>query len=1193
MKRLLLNYCVLILTSLQFITVELKAQAQIILNQPNQGGTHIATESIVLADGFTSANGFHALIIPTSNCIPLQSTPTISKAHVITWTPRISGLTNVSTLSSRPICEVNQSIQYLDGLGRPLQLVETRANPDGSKDLITITNYDQFGREKFKYLPYTAGGVHGSFRQDALVPSSGVHDFYNPQGSSGDQLSNGIPRIPSPFSETQFEASTLNRTFQKGGPGDPWQLASGHTIRNDYSSNNQKTNPVLSDFRGAKLFRAQIQSNTVTRNLTEDGWYPEGTLAVNISKNENWVSGRAGTEEEFIDRDGRIILKRTWESETSPLSTYYVYDDLGNLCFVLTPGSNPDGSTAITTQVLNNFCFQYSYDHRNRQIEKQVPGKGKEEIVYNKLDQVVLSRDAEQLDKGKWLFNKYDAQGRLIITGIVSSTASREDWQNDVNNQLTLFEKRDDTNVANTNTGYSDQTLPLHSTTNYQVNQYLTISYFDDYNFFGNNFGHPQSGQRLDVHGLATGNKTNVLGTSNMLLDVNYYDTYGRLVETRSQNYVNGNDIVTSVYNFTGQTVLTKRVHSGYNNQSVSISKRYEYDHVGRKINTYQRIGNEQSPEVLLATLIYNELGQVREQILHNGLYPINYTYNSRGWLKTKTSSLFSFQLKYEEGNTPQYNGNISEQNWGTSLNYNSKSFSYTYDQLSRLMTASSPGMNETVHGYDAMSNMTGLTREGQSGTYQYIGNRLQKIINGGLATNEYYYDLNGNVTTDGRINKLITYNILNLPTSYGSGINFLYDAQGKKLRKTSTDIIDYVDGIRYLNGVIEFVSTDFGVARKSGSNYSYEYFLADHLGNTRASIQYNQNNNQIEAFQYENYFAFGLRSTPSLVSANSTQFLYNGKELQDELGQYDYGARFYDPVIGRWSVIDPLVELYQEDTSPYIYVLNNPIRLTDPDGRYPFPYDSALPFLNGVGRGIATGFKGTLSFLKEGAWKAETWKGMGNLSLGMMLKNSPGSYANLAAFDAAYGTNTLNAVLGFESQIAGGVDKFVNGDAGQKGEVVGQVLYAVAESVALSKGAGVVSNGIKAGKTLSSAINAAETVTNTIKTTEVVKTTTKAAAAPLKNISGTLDNAANLARNQHYGPNKNIFRRLAQNAQDVQALAEAEAGMGRNLNLKLGDPRYQGWEKWHHSVGPKGSKSVVHYLRDPQTGFLTDFKFK
>jgi hypothetical protein len=97
----------------------------------------------------------------------------------------------------------------------------------------------------------------------------------------------------------------------------------------------------------------------------------------------------------------------------------------------------------------------------------------------------------------------------------------------------------------------------------------------------------------------------------------------------------------------------------------------------------------------------------------------------------------------------------------------------------------------------------------------------------------------------------------------------------------------------------------------------------------------------------------------------------------------------------------------------------------------------------------------------------------------------------------------------------------------------------------------------------------------------------------PLKNISGSLNEASALAKSQPYGPNTNVFRRLPRNAQDAQALSEAQQGMGRNLNLKLGDPRYQGWEKWHHSVGPKGGKSVVHYLRDPKTGLLTDFKFK
>ena len=278
-----------------------------------------------------------------------------------------------------------------------------------------------------------------------------------------------------------------------------------------------------------------------------------------------------------------------------------------------------------------------------------------------------------------------------------------------------------------------------------------------------------------------------------------------------------------------------------------------------------------------------------------------------------------------------------------------------------------------TSYSYNKNGNIETLTREGIDNlTYTYKGNQLLSVDdqegnefqNNGFSDNgsfepiEYVYDNNGNMNYDLNKNILdINYNYLNLPDNVSIIVNndfnnilYQYDAIGsKRVKQTRVNgqiikTTNYIGNFVYENGELAYILTSEGRIKyadsltfypktKQSRNMVYQYFIKDHLGNTR--IMFDEDGVK----QSVNYYPFGMRTAEinqSIFDYNNTKYLYNGKELQDDfdLDWYDYGWRFYDAQLGRWHVVDALAESYF-DLSPYNYVANNPLRYIDPDGTF------------------------------------------------------------------------------------------------------------------------------------------------------------------------------------------------------------------------------------------------------------------
>ena len=394
----------------------------------------------------------------------------------------------------------------------------------------------------------------------------------------------------------------------------------------------------------------------------------------------------------------------------------------------------------------------------------------------------------------------------------------------------------------------------------------------------------------------------------------------------------------------------------------------YSYDYADRVSKVEHTLGGT---KITLADYTYDSFGRLSTKSLHgSAANKLTYAYNLRSWLTGITSTRFTQNLYYNTGvGTARYNGNISSMTWKSGNESTVRGYKFTYDGLDRMLNATygetagistnANRFSENVTGYDKNGNIKGLQRYGQLSSTAYgmidnltltlNGNQLNRVddavaastYNGGFefknganAADEYSYDANGNLTKD--LNKGIsgiTYNFLNLPNavtfSDGSTITYTYGADGTKLRTvhkigSTTTTTDYCGNVIYENGVQKLLLTEEGYITLSDSKY--HYYLKDHQGNNRVVIS---QSGTVE--ETSHYYPFG----GGFASAGNVQpYKYNGKELDTKKGLnwYDYGARHYDAVLGRFITVDALYDKHFK-VSPYVYCGNEPVGRIDPDG--------------------------------------------------------------------------------------------------------------------------------------------------------------------------------------------------------------------------------------------------------------------
>jgi RHS repeat-associated protein len=414
-----------------------------------------------------------------------------------------------------------------------------------------------------------------------------------------------------------------------------------------------------------------------------------------------------------------------------------------------------------------------------------------------------------------------------------------------------------------------------------------------------------------------------------------------------------------------------------------SGSTEFFYDNLGREIKSVKTVGSSQYVVVReydsldrLTTLTYPDAEVVNYAYdANSGLlekvysstteYIKDLAYNAKGQIReidcgnnTKTTYTYGQDLRLSRILTTNdqrlttlqdlnyifdKNGNLTTLT--DSLKNNIRT--YAYDDLDRLtealnLPAPGGGYTDFYYQYDSIGNMTYKSDIGQMAYGQNAGPHALTSAGG----YNYQYDANGNMTV-GK-NKTLIYDAENrLLEVNESGViaSFLYDGDGGRVMKglSPTGTVPE-QWTLYIGSLFEKDSD--GTTRKhifAGANrvatkglsteggLSLNYFHSDHLGSS--NVITDSSGAQVEYCEYTPYGSFSRHTTQD---PGRTRHYFTGKEL-DNTGLYFYGARYYDPGLGRFITADTIVQAPYDPQSlnRYSYCRNNPLKYVDPTGHF------------------------------------------------------------------------------------------------------------------------------------------------------------------------------------------------------------------------------------------------------------------